>query len=124
MRQRRLFKWIILILILVGIGSIVFLQYHSHSNVPDPMEEATSVTAISDEDQALQTLTDFLSLLQSKEYESAELLFGGSYDMLIGYNPDLDPADHAALLERACEVNGLKLFKVKNSKPRSSNLRK
>lgn len=115
MHQRRLFKWIIMILILGALGSVLFISCNSRSDIPDPLEETASVTIISDEDLALQTLTDFLSLLQSKDYASAEPLYGGSYDMLIGYNPDLDPADHVQLLERACEVNGLNCLKFKNA---------
>lgn len=115
MHQKQLLKWIIIILILGVLGAVLFTSCNARSDVPNSMIETTSSTPINDEDQALQTLTDFLSLLQSKDYASAEPLYGGSYDMLIGYNPDLDPADHVQLLERACEVNGLNCLRLKNA---------
>ncbi len=77
--------------------------------------EVEVISPVSEEDIAFQTLVDFLNALHSGDYASAEALYGGSYEILIGYNPDLDPADHAALLERACEINGLNCLKLKTA---------
>src|SRR6185436_20573902 len=33
-------------------------------------------------------------------------LYGGSYEELQNNNPNVDPSDHAKLLENACEING------------------
>jgi hypothetical protein len=71
---------------------------------------------------ATLALHDFLSSLYwgaqgglaGYTYDRAAALYGGSYETLIGLNPDLDPADHAALLRRACEVNGYQCLLLRN----------
>lgn len=51
-------------------------------------------------------LAAFLGALHYGRYEEAAALYGGDYGYLQMYNPDLAVNDHAALLQRACEVNG------------------
>jgi len=47
-------------------------------------------------------------------YERAAALYAGSYETLIGMNPNLDPSGHAALLRRACEVNGYRCLLLRD----------
>lgn len=54
----------------------------------------------------------YLHLSQGQYLEAAEL-YGGSYEILINYNPDLDPADQPALWERACTVNGFQCLELR-----------
>jgi len=56
---------------------------------------------------ASQTMTDFFDLLNQGDYVQAAELYGGSYEVLQGYNPGIDPTDRAALLQAGCEFNGL-----------------
>lgn len=130
MKQKQLIIGILVILILGGIGLGIFLLLTSSSEgsdspeanpnevaaIPTEAEETVAPPTEAAEDRALQVLTEFLSLLNSGNYASAEKLYGGSYEMLEGYNPDVDPSDHALLLERACEFNGLNCLKLKSAR--------
>jgi len=56
-------------------------------------------------DQAQQTLIDFFDLLVAGNYERAAALHvddADFYDTLRQNNPEVDPSDHAALLQAAC----------------------
>ena len=55
---------------------------------------------------AEQTLTDYLEALRLGDYAGAADLFGGSYEIMLDHNPAIDPADHAAVVEAACTING------------------
>lgn len=61
---------------------------------------------------ALQTLREFFELLHAGEYEQASVLYGGSYEMLMEWNPTLSPKDHPRLLKNGCEHNGLNCLRV------------
>ena len=61
-----------------------------------------------------KALTDFFKLLHDGKYDQAAILYGGSYEMLQGYNPDLDTEDYAGLLKGGCELNGLMCLEVLN----------
>jgi hypothetical protein len=63
---------------------------------------------------ARAALEAFFDALNGGQYTKAAELYGGSYEELIGLNPDTDPNDHAALLERACTINGYQCLRVKN----------
>ena len=119
MKPNRFYIGIVVILILSAIGLAIILKLTSPSKAPDTTEafptQVENNSTVSDEEGALQALTDFLSALHSGDYTAAEALYGGSYDILIGYNADLDPADHAALLERACTTNGFNCLLLKTA---------
>ena len=119
MKPNRFSIGIVVILILGAIGLVIILKLTSPSKAPDTTEasptQVESNSTTSDEEDALQALTDFLSALNSGDYATAEALYGDSYDILIGYNSDLDPADHAALLERACTTNGFNCLLLKTA---------
>ena len=65
------------------------------------------------EAQAQQVLLDFFSNLEQGNYASAQELYGGSYEILVEMNPDLDPDDHVTLLQNACQVNGFQCLDVR-----------
>ena len=129
MKQKQLITLILIIFILGGLGIGIFLLLDSSGEPATPTEQAAltqeptealrteteSNPTDAEADQALQTLTEYLADLHSGDYASAEPLYGGSYDMLEGYNSDVDPVDHIQLLQRACEVNGLNCFELMNA---------
>jgi len=57
--------------------------------------------------QAEAAARDFYAALHQGDYQNAVELYGGSYDVLTGMNPDLDPEDRSGLLAQGCEFNGL-----------------
>lgn len=66
--------------------------------------------------QAERALIDFFDSLESEDFEAAADLYGGSYEVLMGYNPDLDPADdQEALLLRACQQNGFQCLQIQTA---------
>lgn len=60
-----------------------------------------------DEGEARNVLTDFLQALHAGDYAAAAALYGGDWQVLRDWNPDVPPDDGAALLRQGCEVNGL-----------------
>ena len=63
--------------------------------------------------QAEETLLAFFSRLHAGKYAEAAGMFGGSYEVLVDYNPILDPRDQAALWQNACTINGFHCLPVK-----------
>lgn len=49
----------------------------------------------------------FFSALTDGQYIEAVKLYGGDYEILTGWNPDLPPTDYTSLWQRGCEQNGL-----------------
>lgn len=64
---------------------------------------------------ARQSLVEFFSHLEEGNFVAAQELYGGSYEVLIGYNPSLDPDDHTALWRTACTVNGFQCLDVRTA---------
>lgn len=80
-----------------------------------PSSEPTNATLLNPnplETQAQMDLVTFFEKLNQKQYEDAITQFGGSYEVLQGYNPDIDPEDKATLLKFGCEFNGLTCLQV------------
>jgi hypothetical protein len=63
---------------------------------------------------AEETLQDYFAALNAGQYEQIDQLFGGEYDTLAGWNPDIDPGDHATLWEAGCTRNGLQCLPVRS----------
>ncbi|HUM70932.1 MAG TPA: DUF333 domain-containing protein [Chloroflexota bacterium] len=59
-----------------------------------------------------QVLLTFFDRLAAGEDAAAEL-YGGSYDVLQGYNPTVDPDDVATLWQNGCQINGLQCLPVR-----------
>jgi len=70
-----------------------------------------------DQKDALQALVDFFKLLHAGEYQAGADLYAGSYEWLMGNNPDISPSDPGALLERGCRQNGLMCLAVLTAEP-------
>lgn len=64
-------------------------------------------------DQARQALVAFFDLLSQGQYAEADELYGSDYEVLMYYNPTLDPSDHAALWGNACTINGAQCLPVR-----------
>jgi hypothetical protein len=54
----------------------------------------------------------FFSALANGRYAEAVALYGGEYELLAGWNPDLSPTDYTSLWQRGCEQNGLVCMEV------------
>ena len=65
-----------------------------------------------DAGQAKEALIRYFDSLEADEFEEAADLYGGSYELLYSYNPDLDPDDREELLARACHQNGFQCLQV------------
>lgn len=62
--------------------------------------------------KAETTMRTFFSTLANGQYTDAVKLYGGDYEILAGWNPDLSPTDLETLWQRACEQNGLVCMEV------------
>jgi hypothetical protein len=58
------------------------------------------------EGSARQELARFLDYLHDGNYSEAAGLYGGSYENLQFFNPQIDAREQAALLKNACTING------------------
>ena len=85
--------------------SIIFLL----SCAPQPVTPTAAPTAtpLSPADEAQEVLITFFRLMNSKNYAAGLVLYGGSYETMQNWNPDIDPSDHITLWTKACEQNGL-----------------
>lgn len=64
-------------------------------------------------DRARDGLRAYFGALYAGRYADAARLYGGSYDILVGWNPDVPARDHIALLRNGCEQNGLQCLRLK-----------
>jgi hypothetical protein len=62
--------------------------------------------------EAREIMMRFFSALNAGDYQMASELYGGSYEALISWNPDVQPSDKTALWRRACQQNGLQCLPV------------
>jgi hypothetical protein len=65
-------------------------------------------------DSARDTLIEYFSLLNEKEYSTAINYHGSGYGYLQEWNPSIDPSNYAELLKNGCEVNGLNCLKIRD----------
>jgi hypothetical protein len=80
---------------------------NSGQTVPTEIDQKISL-----EDQAQAALVEFFAALNAGEYAQAALLYGGSYETLQGFNPDVDPNDQTSLMRAGCTINGLMCLPV------------
>jgi hypothetical protein len=82
--------------------------------IPAPTKpSATSLPSTASE--ACDVLVDFLTLLNRKNYTEAVLLYGGEYEALQVFNPEIDPDDHVALWTWACDHQLLQCLEVRSA---------
>ena len=60
-------------------------------------------------------LVNFLTLLHNGKYAEAAPLYGGDYEALQVFNPEIDPADKAALWTWACDNQLLQCLEVRSA---------
>jgi len=73
----------------------------------------TSLPSIASEAQ--EVLVKFLTSLHTKNYADAVPLYGGEYDQLQVFNPELDPNDHLALWTWTCDNQLLQCLEVRST---------
>jgi hypothetical protein len=64
--------------------------------------------------EAQDVLVNFLTLLNTKQYDEAAPLYGGEYEQLQIFNSEIDPADHVALWAWACDNQLLQCLNVRS----------
>ena len=67
----------------------------------------------SDLERAREALTSYFSLLHAGRYSEAIQYYGGTYDILRDWNPDVDKDDYVTLFKRGCTANGLKCLRMR-----------
>ncbi len=75
----------------------------------------TTIVETTDENEAEGALITFLNSLYEKDYKAAATVYGGDYDQLRDWNPDVDPTDLALLWKGGCEQNGLNCMEIRNT---------
>jgi hypothetical protein len=64
--------------------------------------------------KAREVLISYLEHLSAGRFEQAVEYYGGSYEQLVYFNPEIAPGEHAALFEAACTINGMICLPVLN----------
>ena len=95
---------------MVLVMSIILLSLSACKPVPLPP------TYVPLETSARNAMFAYFASLNNAEYDSAVTYFGGSYEVLQRFNPDLDPQDKAALFQAGCERSGLVCMQLMTAK--------
>ncbi len=67
-----------------------------------PGNITSDTSPLTDLEKAKETLFRFFNALNQGKYDEAETLYGGEYEIITTWNPDIEPADRTGLLEAAC----------------------
>lgn len=70
-----------------------------------------------DREQAAETLKSFFERLSTGDYAGAAELYGGSYETLASWNPEIPASDTASLWQNGCQINGLNCLGVRSAEP-------
>lgn len=65
--------------------------------------------------EAHDVLVNFLTLLHTKNYAEAVPLYGGEYEALQVFNPDIDASDREALWTWVCENQLLQCLEIRST---------
>ena len=65
--------------------------------------------------EAYDVLVKFLTLLYTGNYAEAAPLYGGEYESLQVFNPQIDPNDRVALWNRVCENKLLQCLEIRSA---------
>jgi hypothetical protein len=82
------------------------------SFTPTPL---TPTSLPSTASEAHDVLVDFLTLLHTRHYAEAVSLYGGEYEQLQVFNPEIDPNDHLALWTWTCDHQLLQCLEVRSA---------
>jgi hypothetical protein len=66
-----------------------------------------------DTELARDALQEFFEDLSRGNYSNAVDLYGGNYDILLSFNPDIAADDRASLWENGCKINGLQCLRIR-----------
>jgi hypothetical protein len=91
----------------------IFLASCSISPIHPP--QPTQTTLPSTASEAYDVLVKFLTLLHTKNYADAVPLYGGEYEQLQVFNPEIDPNDKLALWTWVCENQLLQCLEVRSA---------
>ncbi len=76
---------------------------------------AVPTQKVDHQQEALTALQNFFSSLNSGDYASAVALYGGSYEMVAGMNPEVNINDPVSLFTNGCTINGYMCLKIKEA---------
>ena len=112
--KRNLVFYIYLILMLTACSPGVFANPGQNINPPDEDQSLTTPNnqKVSREPQARAEAVNFYKALNQGFYDQAVNYYGGSFEVLEGYNPLIDPGDKAGLLQSGCQANGLMCLSI------------
>jgi hypothetical protein len=82
---------------------------------PASSPEVTQTTLPSTTGEAQDVLVDFLTRLHTKNYAEAAPLYGGEYESLHVFNPEINSEDHVALWNWVCENKLLQCLEVRST---------
>ena len=74
---------------------------------------ASPGSQVLNEQAAIDTLESFFLYIHDRRYEEATALYGGVYDVMRDWNPDIPADDLAGLMRRACTHNGIKCLRLR-----------
>ena len=82
---------------------------------PASSPEVTQTSLPSTASEAQDVLVDFLTRLHTKNYAQATPLYGGEYESLQVFNPEINSEDHVALWTWVCENKILQCLEVRSA---------
>jgi hypothetical protein len=93
---------------------VAFLLAGCAAQPAGPIQPATTSPS-SAASEAHDVLLNFLTLLNTKSYVEAAPLYGGEYEALHVFNPEIDPSDPVALWTWVCENKLLQCLEVRSA---------
>ncbi len=87
-------------------------KYEYHTNREQGKGFQFRQVPLPDEQATIQALVSYFMLLHTGNYTEAVGYYGGSYEVLQDWNPDVAPSNYALLFERGCTQNGLQCLEV------------
>lgn len=102
-------QYLIFLIITILLASCVAPPIEPTPTVPVP----TSLPSTASE--AHQVLLNFLTSLHRKDYAKAAPLYGGEYEQLLVFNPEIHPDDHVALWTWVCDNQLLQCLEVRSA---------
>ena len=78
------------------------------------MASCIPAEAQNEQSKAETAMRVFLNALANQDYSTAAKVYGGDYEELVQWNPDVAHTDYEALWQRGCKQNGLMCLKLKD----------
>jgi hypothetical protein len=94
---------------------IIFLVSCAAQPLPPTPTEPTPTSLPSSASEAQDVLINFLTSLHTGNYAQAAPLYGGEYESLQVFNPEIDLNDHIALWTWVCENQLLQCLEVRST---------